>query len=76
MRLRREGRAELRRSIEEIETPFGRLRVKTAVLPSGEERRVPEYDDLRRIARDRGRPLIEIMDEIRAFLRDGERATP
>jgi uncharacterized protein (DUF111 family) len=50
--------------------------VKTAVLPSGEERRVPEYDDLRRIARDRGRPLIEIMDEIRAFLRDGERATP
>ncbi|HET7904132.1 MAG TPA: nickel pincer cofactor biosynthesis protein LarC [Candidatus Eisenbacteria bacterium] len=76
VRLRREGRAELRRSIEEIETPYGRLRVKTAVLPSGEERRVPEYDDLRRIARDRGRPLIEIMDEIRAFLREGERATP
>jgi uncharacterized protein (TIGR00299 family) protein len=76
VRLRREGRAELRRSIEEIETPHGRLRVKTAILPSGEERRVPEYEDLRRIARDRGRPLIEIMDEIRAFLREGERATP
>ncbi|HSQ61129.1 MAG TPA: nickel pincer cofactor biosynthesis protein LarC [Acidobacteriota bacterium] len=76
VRLRREGRAELRRTIEEIETPYGRLRVKTAVLPGGEERRVPEYDDLRRIARDRGRPLIEIMDEIRAFLREGERATP
>lgn len=76
VRLRREGRAELRRSIEEIETPLGRLRVKTALLPSGEERRVPEYDDLRRIARDRGRPLIEIMDEIRAFLREGERAAP
>ncbi len=76
VRLRREGRAELKRSIEEIETPVGRLRVKTAVLPSGEERRVPEYDDLRRVARERGRPLIEIMDEVRAFLREGERAAP
>jgi uncharacterized protein (DUF111 family) len=76
VRLRREGRAELRRSIQEIETPVGRLRVKTAVLPSGEERRVPEYDDLRRVARERGRPLIEVMDEVRAFLREGERAAP
>jgi uncharacterized protein (DUF111 family) len=74
VRLRREGRAELRRSIEEIETPLGRLRVKTAILPSGEERRVPEYEDVRRIARERGRALIEVMDEVRAYLREGERA--
>ncbi len=76
VRVRREGRAELRRSVEEVETPFGRVRVKTAILPGGEERRVPEYDDLRRLARDGGRPLIEVMDEVRAFLREGERAAP
>ena len=34
VRVRREGRAELRRSIAEVETPLGRVRVKTAVLPS------------------------------------------
>jgi uncharacterized protein (TIGR00299 family) protein len=76
VRIRREGRAELRRTIDEVDTPLGRVRVKTAILPQGEERRVPEYDDLRRIARDRGRPLIEVMEEVRAFLREGERAAP
>jgi uncharacterized protein (DUF111 family) len=57
-----------------VETPLGRLRVKTITLPSGEERRVPEYDDLRRIAIAAGRPLIEIMDEVRAYLVEGARS--
>ncbi len=74
VRIRREGRAELRRTISEVETPLGLVRVKTAILPNGEERRVPEYDDLRRLAKEHGRPLIEIMDEVRAALHDGERA--
>lgn len=74
VRVRREGRIELKRSIEEATTPFGAVRVKTAILPSGEERRVPEYDDLRRIARESGRPLVEIMDAVRAFLNEGARA--
>ena len=68
VRVRREGRAELRRAIAEVETPLGRVRVKTAILPNGEARRVPEYDDLRRLAKEHGRPLIEIMDEVRAAL--------
>jgi uncharacterized protein (TIGR00299 family) protein len=74
VRVRREGRVELRRSVAEVETPLGRLRVKTITLPSGEERRVPEYDDLRRIAIAAGRPLIEIMDEVRAYLVEGARS--
>ncbi|MEK7349032.1 MAG: nickel pincer cofactor biosynthesis protein LarC [Candidatus Eisenbacteria bacterium] len=74
VRIRREGRAELRRTISEVETPLGRVRVKTAILPNGEERRVPEYDDLRRLAKEHGRPLIEIMDEVRAALHESERA--
>jgi uncharacterized protein (DUF111 family) len=74
VRVRREGRVELRRSIAEVETPLGRLRVKTVTLPSGEERRVPEYDDLRRLALATGRPLIEVMEEVRAALVEGARS--
>ncbi len=74
LRVRREGRIELRRSIQEVETPVGRVRVKTIVLPSGEERRVPEYEDLRRVAQATGRPLIEIMEEVRAHLLEGTRS--
>ena len=74
VRVRREGRVELKRSVREVETPLGRVRVKTITLPSGEERSVPEYDDLRRIAHASGRPLIEIMEEIRAHLLEGARS--
>jgi uncharacterized protein (TIGR00299 family) protein len=74
LRVRREGRMELRRSIAEVMTPLGKVRVKTAVLPSGEERRVPEYDDLRRLAKESGRPLVEVMEAVRAFLGEGARA--
>ena len=74
VRVRREGRVELRRGVVEVETPLGRVRVKTAVLPSGLERRVPEYDDLRRLALASGRPLLEVMEAVRAFLREDERA--
>jgi len=75
VRVRHEGRVELSRSVSEVQTPLGRIRVKTAILPTGEERRVPEYDDLRRIAQESVRPLIEIMDEVRAFLHEGSRTT-
>jgi pyridinium-3,5-bisthiocarboxylic acid mononucleotide nickel chelatase len=74
VRVRREGRVELRRTVDDVDTPLGRLRVKRVVLPSGEERRVPEYDDLRRIAGATGRPLVEIMEEVRAFLHESARA--
>ncbi len=74
VRVRREARVELKRSGAEIDTPLGRIRIKSVVLPSGEERRVPEYDDLRRLAHTTGRPLVEVMEEIRAFLREGDRA--
>ena len=74
VRVRREGRVELRRAVAEVETPLGRVRVKTIALPSGAERRVPEYDDLRRLAQSSGRPLVEVMEEVRAFLHEAERA--
>ncbi len=63
------------RSVTEVETPLGRIRVKTAILPSGEERRVPEYDDLKRIAQESGRPLVLVMDEVRSYLHESARTT-
>jgi len=74
LRIRREGRMELRRAISEVVTPLGTVRVKTAVLPSGAERRVPEYEDLRRLAKESGRPLVEVMEAVRAYLGEGARA--
>ncbi len=75
VRVRHEGRVELTRSVTEVETPVGKLRVKTAILPTGEERRVPEYDDLKRIAQESGRPLVEVMDLVRSFLHESARTT-
>ena len=75
VRVRHEGRVELMRSVTEVETPLGRIRVKTAILPSGEERRVPEYDDLKRIAQESGRPLVLVMDEVRSYLHESARTT-
>jgi len=73
VRVRHEGRVELTRSVVEVETPVGRLRVKTAILPGGEERRMPEYEDLKRIAQESGRPLVEVMDLVRSFLHESAR---
>lgn len=75
VRVRHEGRVELQRSIAEVKTPLGTIRVKTAVLPSGEERRMPEYDDVKRIAKESGRPLVEVMDSVRSFLQESARTT-
>jgi uncharacterized protein (TIGR00299 family) protein len=47
-------RLKLSRRMEEVDTRYGRVRVKVAELPDGSRRAVPEYDDVRRIVR-RGR---------------------
>ena len=75
VRVRQEGRVELMRSIAEVTTPLGMIRVKTAILPTGEERRMPEYEDVKRIAQSMGRPLVEVMDEVRSFLQESARTT-
>jgi uncharacterized protein (DUF111 family) len=40
------------------------VRVKTVPLGADQERRLPEYDDCRRIARETGRPLKRVMEEL------------
>jgi uncharacterized protein (DUF111 family) len=59
VRVRHDRRYTLERTIEEIATPLGPVRVKTALI-DGRARRTLEYDDVVRIARERKRPIAEI----------------
>jgi uncharacterized protein (TIGR00299 family) protein len=70
VRVRRERRYTLERSLQTVATPLGPVRVKTAFL-DGQARPTLEYDDLARIARERQRPLAEIVRQVEEFLRDG-----
>ncbi len=50
IRLKRTGRAVLKRDIVNIDTPLGRCRIKKYTLPSGKVRVKPEYEDLKLLA--------------------------
>jgi len=56
-RWRVEERLELPRREERVRLPEGEVRVKVAVLPDGEERVHPEYEDLRALADATGIPV-------------------
>jgi uncharacterized protein (TIGR00299 family) protein len=58
------GRVKLARETKEVRTRFGSARVKIASLDGKEVRRGPEYEDCRRLARESGRPLREIIEEV------------
>ncbi|MDI6756160.1 MAG: nickel pincer cofactor biosynthesis protein LarC [Thermodesulfobacteriota bacterium] len=53
------GRKKLPREVREVETKYGKIRIKI----SGDQRFQPEYEDCKRIARDRGVPLQEVYRE-------------
>jgi uncharacterized protein (DUF111 family) len=47
----------LARSTREVSTPHGAVRVKVALSPDGHENIAPEYEDCKRIARERNIPI-------------------
>jgi len=53
------GRKKLRREVQEVETTFGKIRVKVA----GDWRFQPEYEDCKRIALEKGVPIQEVYQE-------------
>ncbi len=53
-------RRTLERDTLEVDSPWGRLRVKRALKPDGTRIILPEYEACRALARARGRPLQEI----------------
>jgi pyridinium-3,5-bisthiocarboxylic acid mononucleotide nickel chelatase len=58
------GRMILKRSENTIKTRFGNVKVKILHEPDGDTRISPEYDELKRIAKDKDVPLNVLRDEI------------
>ncbi|MDO4437626.1 MAG: nickel pincer cofactor biosynthesis protein LarC [Coriobacteriaceae bacterium] len=54
-------RTALARRRETVETPYGTVALKVAVLPDGSKRVAPEYEDCAALAREHGVPLREVM---------------
>jgi len=50
VRIREERRIELPRRILEVQTSYGTVRVKAAILPEGTERPMPEFESVLEIA--------------------------
>ena len=63
MRISVEGRVELERWKGEVDTHYGRIDLKYAVLPDGDVRVSPEYESCRKAAIKSGTPLGRIYDE-------------
>lgn len=53
-------RTKLERRIEEVETEFGRIKLKVARINKEVKNIAPEYADCRRVARETGMPLKEV----------------
>ncbi|MGO8757807.1 MAG: nickel pincer cofactor biosynthesis protein LarC [Terracidiphilus sp.] len=64
LRWRLENKMALAREFDEVETPWGKVRIKIARWPSGDVANAsPEFEDCRKIARERGVPLKQVMHE-------------
>ena len=53
-------RIEVPREARVIQTRFGHCTVKRVILPNGDARSIPEYEECRRIADETGIPLPEV----------------
>jgi len=60
VRFRTETRVELERAWVEVATPYGRVRVKTALRDGREVRAWPEYEDCAAAARNTGAALRDV----------------
>ena len=65
IRSERMDRTALERSVRSVDTPYGPVRVKCAVLPDGTLRSSPEYDDCAAIAEREGIPFQQVLDAAR-----------
>jgi hypothetical protein len=58
----------LARHVEEVETAYGKVRVKVARWGQGQTKSAPEYEDCRRLAEERGVPLREVYQAVERSL--------
>ena len=75
LRWRLENKMALGREFAEVETKWGKVQMKIARWTSGEVANAsPEYEDCRKIARERGVPLKQVMQEAMQAFAAGQRA--
>jgi hypothetical protein len=60
VRFRHSLRKVLQRSLVEIESPWGMIKLKKVLRPDGSHRFLPEFEACRRIAEENGVPIKEI----------------
>ncbi len=65
VRVSTEGRAELERWTEAVPTSFGKVTVKKGRLNDGRVKVSPEYESCRRVAREKGVPILDVYREAR-----------
>jgi uncharacterized protein (TIGR00299 family) protein len=63
VRIQEVGRKKLIREIREVETPYGKVRVKISKRGDEVMNASPEYEDCRRVAEERNIPLKQVMEE-------------
>lgn len=66
IRISRISRSTLERKIREVETPYGKVRVKISSGLDGVFNIVPEYEDCKRIAKETGIPLKDIIELVKS----------
>jgi uncharacterized protein (TIGR00299 family) protein len=69
VRMQRMQRLKAQRVQERIETPFGSLQVKVKRLGTHILSAAPEYEDCRRIARERDMPLAEVYEIVQRVIK-------
>ena len=62
-------REELERKQYEVDTPYGPLKVKEVMRPTGRRSVKVEYESLKRISKEQGKSVWEISEEVQLFIR-------
>ncbi len=58
-------RSKLSRKLIDFKTEYGDVKLKRVILPDGTIRNYPEYDTVAKLAREKGIPLIEILNKLK-----------
>jgi pyridinium-3,5-bisthiocarboxylic acid mononucleotide nickel chelatase len=66
VRIREVGRKKLDREVREVETSYGKVRVKVSMRGNEILTVTPEYEDCRKLAEEKQVPLKTVMDEAKA----------
>ena len=64
LRASRISKAMLKRDFKKVKTKFGEVRLKTAYYQGKKIKSKPEYEDCKRLARDKGVSLREILESL------------